>query len=88
MTQEGEQSSDRECRMEKKRENNLTQVCMQPRDRSHFLGEGEGETRRAKRCSSSPRKSVNVGKVRVKGRLKLWVRGRVLVRVSFGPAAG
>lgn len=83
MTQKGEQSCDRESRVEKKkRENNLTQVCRRPRDRSHFLS--ERETRGAKCSSGSPRKSANVGKVRVKARLKLWLRGRVLVRVREG----
>lgn len=33
---------------------------------------------RRESSSSSPRKSVNVGKVRVEGRLNLRVRGRVM----------
>lgn len=37
--------------------------------------EGGGERESS---SSSPRKSVNVGKVRVEGRLNLRVRGRVM----------
>lgn len=51
------------------------------RDRSHFLRKRE---RRREKCSSSPRKSVNVGKVRVEGRLRLRVKGRVMVRVCLG----
>ena len=53
------------------------------RDRSHFLRKRERERvwRQVKCDSSSPRKSVNVGKVRVEARLNLKVRGRVMVRV-------
>lgn len=55
------------------------------RDRSHFLRKRERERRRTKCSSGSPRKSLNVGKVGVKGRLGLRVRSRVMVRVCTSP---
>lgn len=56
------------------------------RERSNFLrtSERERERRQVKCSSGSPRKSVNVGKVRVEGRPNLRVRGRVMARVCMG----